>query len=321
MSTKPLKSWLSFSDQLALLESRGLEVNNRASALDYLERLGYYRLSGYLYPLRAFDPVASAAENKAVRSDFFTEGARFEDAVRLYVFDKKLRLLALDALERIEMSVRADVAHLLGERDPLAHQNAHCLHGNFAKKIIAKGLGKGKTAHALWLEKHASLLQRVKREPFVAHHQAQYGDLPIWVAIEVWDFGQLSKLFAGMLYADQEIIGKPYGAPNGKAFSQWLRSLNFIRNVAAHHSRLWNINVLELSPAPKNWLPLSNARPFFYFCLMQALLKVICPNSKWGDRFKILLREEFPKMNNPQISLADFGLVPDWEKWDLWQHK
>ena len=126
---KPLKPWLSFADQLQQLQDRGLQVDKPAAALDYLERLGYYRLSGYWYPLRAIDPVASMVQGKAVRLDSFAPGCRFEDVVRLYVFDKKLRLLALDALERIEMAVRVDVAHLLGQRDPRAHENPACLHG------------------------------------------------------------------------------------------------------------------------------------------------------------------------------------------------
>lgn len=141
---KPLKPWRSFADQLQQLRDRGLQVDNPVAALDYLERLGYYRLSGYWYPLRAVDPVASVAQGKAVRLDGFGSGSRFEDVVRLYVFDKKLRLLALDALERIEMAVRVDVAHLLGRRDPRAHESAACLHGNFTKKPIAKGRMRGK---------------------------------------------------------------------------------------------------------------------------------------------------------------------------------
>lgn len=316
---KPIKPWLSFADQLQQLQDRGLQVDNPAAALDYLERLGYYRLSGYWYPLRAIDPVASVAQGKAVRLDSFEPGSRFEDVVRLYVFDKKLRLLALDALERIEMAVRVDIAHLLGQRDPCAHENPACLHGNFAKKVITRGADAGKSRHQVWLAKYQSMLGRARKEPFVAHHQQQYGTLPIWAAIEVWDFGLLSKLFAGMQHADQQTIAAMYGAPSGQAFAQWLRSLNFIRNVSAHHSRLWNINVVEISAVPASWPShASNVRPFFYFCLMQQLLTVICPNSSWGLRFKALLAKEFPVLANQRISLADFGVFPGWEEWALW---
>lgn len=263
-AAKPLKTWRSFSDQLAQLEQRGMVVEDKAAALDYLERIGYYRLSGYWYPMRAIDQRSSIALGKAVRLDTFMPGSRFEDVVRLYVFDKRLRLSALDALERIEMAVRVDVAHLLGQRDPLAHENPSCLHGNFAKKRLAKGPDQGQTQHQVWLHKYQALLHRARKESFVQHHRQLYGAMPIWVAIEVWDFGLLSKLFAGMKFADQQAIAAMYGAPDGQTFAQWLRSLNFIRNVSAHHSRLWNLNVVERAASPPAWpVALDNSRPFF----------------------------------------------------------
>ena len=62
-------------------------------------------------------------------------GARFQDAVDLYVFDKKMRLLILDAIERVEVAFRFEIAYLLGERDPFAYTKPDLLHGNFTKKI------------------------------------------------------------------------------------------------------------------------------------------------------------------------------------------
>ena len=314
-----LKPWKSLADQLALLKSRGLQVDDDAAALSYLARIGYYRLSGYWYPLRVIDREASAQAQRPVRRDTFVAGSRFEDVVRLYVFDKKLRLLALDALERIEMAVRVDVAHLLGKRDACAHENPDCLHGNFARRAIGRGMNAGKTEHQLWLEKYRHLLHRARREPFVAHHQQAYdGRLPIWVAIEVWDFGLLSKLFAGMQFADQQIIAAKYGAADGRAFAHWLRSLNFMRNVAAHHSRMWNINVLELSPVPPAWPAMANTKPFLYFALMQQLLRTICPNSSWGRRLCELLQDEFPALPEVAATRADMGVFEGWEDWGLW---
>src|SRR5690625_7504485 len=86
-----LKPWKSMSDQLALLKGRGLLVDNESAALDYLTRIGYYRLSGYWYPLREIDKHASLQLKRPVRSDHFVSGSHFEDVVKLYVFDKKLR--------------------------------------------------------------------------------------------------------------------------------------------------------------------------------------------------------------------------------------
>jgi len=106
-----LKPWESFEDQLARLKANGLQVGDDQRALHYLRRLGYYRLSGYWYPLRKKIDRRRVPHDASERASTFTPGSRFEDVMRLYVFDKKLRLLALDALERIEMAVRVDVAY------------------------------------------------------------------------------------------------------------------------------------------------------------------------------------------------------------------
>lgn len=303
----PFKPWKNYSAQLDHLKARGLWVKDEQRALRYLERLGYYRLSGYWYPLRKIDPVQSAAQNKAVRSSEFCEGSRFEQIVDLYVFDKKLRLLALDALERIEMALRVDIAHLLGKKHPVAHTLPRYFHGHFAKQTQTKGPHKGRTEHDVWMEKYQSLLKRAKHDPAIIHNVTKYGQPPIWVAIEVWDFGTLSKLYAGMLHADQDSIAAKYGASDGRELAKWLRSFNFIRNVAAHHSRLWNINILERSDIPQGlpqWQYLSNQRPFLYFCLMAKMLKVICPNSHWSERL-IGALANFPQEN---FNLADFDV-------------
>ena len=312
-----LKPWKTMADQLAILKSRGLQVDDEAAALDYLARIGYYRLSGYWYPLREIDTAESAAQNKPIRTDNFIANSHFEDVVKLYVFDKRLRLLALDALERIEMAIRVDVAHLLGEQDACAHENPDCLHGNFTKKAIPKWPNQGRTGHQVWLEKYKSMLSRARREPFIVHHKDKYdGRLPIWVAIDVWDFGLLSHLFDGMKFADKNLIAAKYGLTSGETLAKWLRSLNFIRNVSAHHSRLWNINVLELSPRPPTWPTMKNTKPFMYFAIMSHLLAVICPHSTWTQRLIDLLNG-CPASRNGILTLDDFGAFDGWQEWLL----
>ena len=236
------KPHLSFEHQLELLKSRGLEVTNDNTALEYLRRLGYYRLSGYWYPCRK---LLSSTERQSKlarpqRSDEFMPGARFQDTVALYVFDKKLRLLILDAIERVEVAFRVDIAYLLGEKDPFAYAKPDLLHGNFTKKIDLK---TGKTRYQEWISKHDQLIKRSK-EDFVEHYKAKYGlPLPIWVAIELWDFGLLSVFYQGMTVKDKAVIANKYNIPDWQIMESWLRSLNYARNVGAHHSRLTAIKL------------------------------------------------------------------------------
>lgn len=319
MKSKP---WKSFDEQLRLLESRGLAVRDDARALHYLERLGYYRLSGYLYPLRAMDKEASTLAQRPVRLETFVVGSSFDDVVALYIFDKKFRMLALDALERIEMAVRVDVGYRLGRRHVYAHEQSHCLDNDFTRKPIRSGRNAGKTKYEVWLNKYQTLLNRAEKEPFIQHHRTHYqGRVPIWVATEVLDFGALSILFSGMKYEDRNAVAEKYGAGDGRTFAAWLRSLNFIRNVSAHHSRLWNVNVLDQSAHRPGWPPMPNSRPFFYFSIMQHILGVLCPSSTWGSRVVDLLKNEFPTFPPGTARLADVGTPESWESWNHWPQK
>lgn len=301
-----IKPWRDFADQVELLKRRGMQIDNGERAEKYLRRIGYYRLSGYFHAFRRWDAASQAL------SDDFIEGSNFENVLSLYLFDKKLRFLALDALERIEMAVRVDIVHILGSKDPLAYENPACFDGKFVRDEYTN-----------WLKRQEELVKKAKRRKVacVKHNLDKYGKLPIWAVSGLWDFGAMSRLYGGMKHQDQNEIACKYGALHGGVFAKWLRSLNEIRNIAAHHDRLWNIRIVQQSApiqADEFWKRLDNTRPFFYFCIMQQMMKVLCPNSKWADRFDEVLRE-FPRTAN--ISLVAFGLPENYREWDLWKNK
>lgn len=305
----PPKEWKAFDEQMEVLRARGMIVDDQEYARHFLKRVGYYRLSGYSYPFRQFDDGKRANE--------FLEGSKFEDVIALYLFDRKLRLMALDAIERIELAMQVEIAHLLGKRDQFAHENPAELHGNFSRQPDDGSLSK----HEKWLEDFYKLVHRSRRKPFVAHHLNKYGKLPIWAAIEIFDFSTLSRLYAGLKQQDKLKIEAQFGLNEGKHLQAWLRGLNFIRNTSAHHSRLWNCNVLERAYIPSNKLQLArlkNSRPFLYFCIIQTMMQVICPNSTWGQRF-ITLMDNFPQVDNKIIEIKDMGIVEGWKEWQIWK--
>ncbi|WP_308701643.1 Abi family protein [Pseudomonas poae] len=115
----------------------------------------------------------------------------------------------------------------------------------------------------------------------------------LWVVCGLWDFGTLSTLYSGMTEGDQDEISTAYGISNGRVFASWLRSLNYLRNVCAHHSRLWNRNIIDqpkLPPAEQ--VPALSvfhedahrgARPFMLLCITHHLMRAINPASSWGS--------------------------------------
>ena len=307
------KPWKSIDEQMDLLGRRGMSFQDRELARNFLERVGYYRLSGYFYPFRKTD-------GHGRRTDEFLEGSRFEDVVALYVFDRKLRLLTMDAIERIELAIQVDIAYRLGRFDPFAHHNSKLVHPNALRKVKRKN-GQSVSQFQSWIERYNRHVRRAAKETCVRHNLEKYGRLPIWAAIQIWDFGSMSKFFSMMRHEDKSVIAEKYGiAPN--ELQSWLRSLNFIRNVAAHHGRLWNCAIVERAKLPKNhaeFRRLDNSRPFLYFCLMKHLLDIISPNSSWGERF-ISQVESFPAPENRAVSLQDMGVPEnaDWQRWEVW---
>lgn len=317
------RPWKSYDEQLALLVSRGMEIADYDNALHCLQTLGYYRLSAYWYPFRTFEASkACTHKNPAyIRKDEFYPNTQFSDAVDLYAFDKKLRLLTFEALECIEIAVRVDIAHLLGKRDIFAHHSIKEFHNGVANRLNRRS---NKRRFDTWQEKYGTLVNRSK-EDFVKHYRAKYGkELPIWVAVETWDFGAMSQLYAMMKVSDKAQIATKYGV-EWQVFESWLRSLNYLRNLVAHHSRVWNRNVIDQPKLPRkgllNWCDsfIGNqqalARPFLLFAIVRHLLNVISSDSEWPLKLELHF-EHFPaQCSDKKLNIRDIGVVSNWREW------
>lgn len=323
------KAWKSFQDQLVLLQSRGLVVSDRNAALECLRRVGYYRLSGYWYPFRervSFSPLTLEGTKpkkpkvQTIAIDSFRSGSSFKNVMDLYVFDKKLRSLVADALERIEIALRVDISHMLGKHNPLAYVDSSLFKDEF---VSVCSRDTGLPGHHRWLGKHAQLIGR-SREDFVAHNKKNYGlPLAIWVACEVWDFGTMTSLFEGMKDTEQDRISEHYKISNGRILSSWLKSLNYLRNICAHHSRLWNRNMEEqprLPPAEElDWADLfskdahARARCYLLLRMTRHLLETIHPKSTWADRLRSHL-DSFPSLSHVQLDREyGMGMPEGWQ--------
>ena len=310
------KPYLSLPDQLSLLKQRGLQIADDIAAEDCLHRNGYYRLSAYWYPFREI--------NAGRRGDTFLPGSHFENAVKLYSFDKQFKLLLLDALERVEIAVRAEIALLLGKQDPVAHTNPSLLHPRFTSVRSADG-----TFHYdKWRDKFDKQVARSKDE-FILHYERQYSSrspLPIWIAIELWDFGMLSRFFWGLKVKDREAIAARFSIPDWQLMESWLWSLNDVRNVIAHHGRLWNSNLSQNPRLPRRGqmppfdvlLPLPNAgtRIYSICCILSHLSRVTNAASSWPAELRDLVAR-FPVM--PYASVQDMGFPRGWQTHDFWK--
>ena len=132
--------------------------------------------------------------------------------------------------------------------------------------------------------------------------------MPLWMAAEVMTFGNMLTFFRMLKMRDKKAIARDFGI-NADTFETWLKSLNFVRNVCAHHGRLWNRH-LAIAPGIPNkdprWhekrYPIVPHRIYSVLCILKQLIDVIAPQSRWPERLKGLLAE-FPGIHRLSMAL------------------
>lgn len=299
------KQFKTYAEQVGLLRARGMCVDDQVRAEHLLARLNYYRLSGYWYPMRR-----STLETGAAR-DEFVDGASFDLVVALYEFDERLRHSVFIELDRVEMAVRAMLGYELGRIDPLVYLDATCL-GARARQQRQDG----RSVHDVWLSKYESALKSSK-EDFVTHHKSNYrGAMPIWAAVEIMDWGMLSYLYGMSPNIVRNRIARQceLSAPQ---LESWLKSLNIVRNYAAHHARMFN-RVYDIKPKlsdDERLVPVAGEsnRVFGQLTLIQYLHRQLGLSP--ADRLPGLL-DTYPE--NEIVPLSRTGAPEGWQDLVLW---
>ncbi|AEJ39088.1 Abi family protein [Sulfobacillus acidophilus TPY] len=280
----PHKEPKTFTEQLEILKARNIVIKNDERAIDALRHINYYRLSGYMLPF------------KQSKENVYDEGTSLERILRIYDFDHRLRNLLLSLLEHIEISARTSIAyHLAHKHGPLCYEN-HKLFIN--------------------LDRHQKLLEAIEKsikdaraghEPFIIHHDNRYdGKLPIWSLVEVLSFGTLSKLYANLANEDKKIISKTYFGIPPLYFESWLRNLSYIRNICAHHSRIYHH---PLTHQPKLYADDKMYNGIFASILIAG---VLCPRDRDWVAFRGGL-ESLVEEYEDSIDLNHIKFPPDWK--------
>lgn len=216
----------------------------------------------------------------------------------------------MDAIERVEVSVRTS----------LVYHHAHT-HGAFGYIDHAYLPKLTETIHKNFIEKLTSETM-YSREAFVIHFKNKYGDLhdslPIWMAAEIMTFGMLLTMFRGVDASIKKQIATEYDIKDN-VLKSWLTALNSVRNICAHHGRLWN-REFGYKPLIPNKYPewhapveVHNNRAFGILTILKYLINIIAPQSKWSERFENLLVEY------PDIPLIPMGFPENWRDCPIWK--
>lgn len=218
-----------------------MSVDDTERAKRKISQVGYYRLSGFWYPCRniEFDTNGNAVKKhgKLKRLNEFLPETDFEEIFKLYTLDKRLRFLLLDAIERIEINLKTVLAHELGRLDQLAYQNSAFINPSQLKDYYQHS--QVKNSWIEWSNRQRHELSRSKEDAIVWHKKSGQA-IPIWVAVEAWSFGTLSKYFELLKQSHQNVIADRLRVSNPSLLVRWLQTINILRNRCAHHTRVWN---------------------------------------------------------------------------------
>ncbi|MCK9398212.1 MAG: Abi family protein [Methylobacter sp.] len=296
---------LSISDQAPLLLNRGLICTDKARLERYLSSIGYYRLSAYWLPFE--HPSINGNRNHQ-----FVHNTDFDKILGLYIFDRKLRLLVMEAIERVEVALRSQWSCSLA----LATNDSHA----YMNPVLFK-----------CPRRHIRNLAKIDREfdnsseTFIQHYKDSYNSPsfpPIWAVVETMTLGTLSHWFANTNDTEtKKNIRTAFGLPNADIAEKVFHALTPVRNVCAHHSRLWNrrftISLPHIKRFSTNLVPQNSPHHqahylYNYLVVMAFLMNAINPGSSWKSRLMDLLNT-VTASNHKAMGFPD-----DWQERRLW---
>lgn len=307
---------LSLDDLVGRLSSRGLGISDPGRARRYLQHIGYYRLSPYTIPFQHG------------RSDHhFREGTRFNDVLDLYVFDRALRLLVMDALERVEVAVRAALTDHMSTtyEDPHWYMNPSHF-GQPGKHAMLLKIVRQTCEARLRGTPDAGEDSLVHRSA-LEHYLTTYGSPelpPSWLMVENLTIGQLANTYRNLSRrADRTAVAKSVGL-TATVLESWMQTYVRVRNICAHHGRLWNVGLGVYPAIPTTsaipWLVSDGAVPersrtrlYPVLVSLQSVLDTVSPRSSWARRLHDLISAR------PRMNLAGMGVPENWVDDDFWR--
>lgn len=290
------KPALNVDQQLNLLISRGLSINNEEKAKHYLKFIGYYRLSAY---------CLSFQDKNNKLPHYFKAGTTFNAVINLYVFDRKLRLLVMDAVERIEVALKATISNTLSEKygthwltspKPFRHENDY--------SEVIKNINK-----AINLAK--------EKEVFLNHYYGKYDNSklpPSWITFEILSFGVASNMFKCLKPESKKLIADQFGLGD-EVMQSWLHTLSYTRNLCAHHSRIWNRTFTikpKIAKLYKQHL-CKNDKFYAQAVVIEVFLKTINEDSHWSNKLEALIKE------HPSVPIEEMAFPNNWSNLSFWQ--
>lgn len=257
--------------------------------------------------------------------DLFKKGTTWEKIYRLYAFDRKLRLIVFDAIERLEIAIRTQIIYQLSHKYGSHWQDNPNIFQPETTKTLRDGRNVTFDAYGE-IQKHIKeQLHNNKAEVFIKHYRSKYDhpvNPPSWMSVEIMYFNHLSRICTGLKHrADINGIASYFALPP-QTFCSWLHAINYLRNLCAHHARVWNrdMNIIPeklLFSKNLDWISnpdtVQRSKAYYFFCMLNYLLQTANPTSPFKQRLIDLL-EEYRDV----VSLNAMGFPKNWKGEKIW---
>lgn len=310
MANKPA---ISIENQIALLKDRGMIFRDESLAKHFLNNISYYRLKGYWWDMQ---------EDKLLHT--FQANTYFEETINRYNFDRHLRLILFDAIERIEIALRTKMIYHMS----MKYGGIWYLESSLFQEKIIMNNGIQKTIHLHTIDELKKEFTR-SQEIFIKDHRNRFPleEADAWKILEVASFGTLSKLYKNLNHQlpEKSIIAKEMGLNLHSELSSWLEAITYVRNIIAHHSRMWSRSMVK-TPIEKiknplgNWFstPLSPSQIKKPFLIISCLV-YICDFITPGHHIKLKILDLIDK--SPTIPVHKMGFVNNWNQEPIWKQE
>lgn len=301
------KKPLTLDEQVARLKQRGLVFDDESEAIAYLFNISYYRLRAYTYP---FQENGEGVEHNFTRKDI-----HFKDIIDLYCFDRRLRSLIFNAIEKIEVAVRTKIIQIYAE----STHNSHWYDNESLYRFDYEDLMK-----------HIEADVNRSNEDFIKHYNSKYNNPPMppsWMALEVVSFATLSRLFKSLKSdSHKKYITKQFGLKKVEILENWLHAISNLRNCCAHHSRVWNRRFMVSVILPYDTFypfmdrmtikQIHTNKLFAVLSCVVYILDIISPGSYFKRNLKELLKSDCRLLD-----LKDMGFPKYWQSLSVWREK
>lgn len=216
------KTFANLDEQINILKTKDLIIEDEEKAKDILLRENYFFISGYRHLLM-----------KNYKDKKFVKDATFEELYSIFNFDRKIRNICFKNILIIENNIKSIISYQLSKKYGFQEKN-YLNPANYTDDIQ-----KSRQVHDVLNKMRKQLAFNGKKHSATMHYLTNYGYIPMWVLVKVLSFGLMSEFYAIQKEVDKEEIASLYKM-NPEDIEIYLHLLANFRNLCAHEDILYD---------------------------------------------------------------------------------